>query len=702
MMEATEASVLGDFNSARLEHFGVETVFYRENGRFMVRTDGPDGALHDYPVKYTFGVRPLQQYLVEFPGGRLQALDIGWDSRPGEQGGQRWFPLHPDEKSVSGDVLHWTGPNLNWNYMCADCHSTDLKKNYNAESESYQTTWSEIDVSCEACHGPGENHVRWSQLPEAARDSGPRDMGLTVRFNERKGVSWPMVAGTKKPRRSVKKETNDEIEVCAQCHSRRHQISDDWVPGQPFMDAFLPSLLTEDLYYADGQIEDEVYVWGSFLQSKMYRAGVTCSDCHDPHRASLRLPGDQVCSQCHAPSDYAEKTHHFHEPGSAGSSCVECHMPARNYMVVDARRDHSMRVPQPGLSQSIGTPNACNHCHEDKTPEWAAERVRAWYGHEPAGLQQYARTLHAARAQQAGARQLLQQLAADPSQPAIARATALMNLDFNADQRSVQLLNQALATGVPLERLGALSAMSSLPPNVRVMAFPLLSDTLKSIRAEAARLLAGIPAGDLPAEQKALLERGIAEYIDVQRFNAERPESQVNLGNLYADLGRPGDAEKSYRTALRLQPRFEPAYVNLSHLLGSLSRDQEATELLAGGLKLNPDSATIKHAMGLSLARQKKLDQALTYLAEAAKSAPDMPRFSYVYAIALNSTGQADQALRELETAFKRHPGNTEILFALVTINRDAGHIDAARQYALRLKELMPEEEVVNQLLQSL
>lgn len=702
MMEATEASVLGDFDSARYEHFGIQTVFYREQGRFMVRTDGPDGKLQNYPIKYTFGVRPLQQYLIEFPGGRLQALDIAWDARPAGQGGQRWFALHPDSKSTPDDLLHWTGPNLNWNYMCADCHSTNLEKNYSAETQSYQSTWSEMDVSCEACHGPGQEHVRWSRQPAASRGADSGNLGLTVLLDERKGVSWPLDADTGKPRRSVAKNSDREIEVCAQCHSRRHQMSDDWIPGQPFLDAYLPSLLTEGLYHPDGQIDDEVYVWGSFLQSKMYQAGVTCSDCHDPHSGHLKLPGDRVCTQCHAPGRYASRSHHFHQPASAGASCIGCHMPDKTYMVIDVRRDHSIRVPRPDLSQAIGTPNVCNQCHEDHTPARAAEQVRAWYGHDAAGLQQYAQTLAAARAQQAGARTLLQKLAADRSQPAIARATADLHLDINPDRRSVELLNQALSEGTPLERLGALAALDSLPPGARVRAFPLLSDPLRAIRIEAARLLAGIPAGNLDANLRAVLQRGIDEYIAVQKFNAERPESQVNLGNLYTDLGRMEDAENSYRAALDIQPRFEPAWVNLANLLGNLDRNREATELLAAGLKAIPGSATLKHAAGLSLARQQRIDEALAYLADAAKSAPDVPRFSYVYAIALNSAGQSDLALAELAAAHKRHPGNTDILFALVTINRDTGHTAEAREFALKLQALMPHDPVVHQLLQSL
>jgi tetratricopeptide (TPR) repeat protein len=701
MMEATEDSVRGDFNSARLEVFGVETLFYRDNGRFMVRTDGPDGAMHDYTVKYTFGVTPLQQYLFEFPGGRLQALDIAWDSRPAEQGGQRWFALHPGVRSTPDDVLHWTGPNLNWNYMCADCHSTNLRKNYDASTETYNTTWSEIDVSCEACHGPGQEHVQWSRQAAAGRsDAG--GMGLAVRFTERRGVTWPQDPITGQARRSVAGTSNVEIEVCARCHSRRQQISDDWAAGQPYLDAFVPALLTEGLYHADGQIEDEVYVWGSFLQSRMYQAGVTCSDCHDPHSARLRLPGDQVCAQCHATERYASRSHHFHQPGSAGSSCLQCHMPAQLYMVVDARRDHSMRVPRPDLSQAIGTPNACNMCHADQSAAWAAERIRGWYGHDAQGWQSYARALAAARQEKAEARGLLQQVVADAGQAAIARATASRYLDFNADQRAMDLLRQSLAAKDPLLKLGALAGLGSMPPQARIMAFPLLGDEFKAVRIEAARLLAGIPAGGLETEQRALLDRGIEEYVAAQQFNAERPESQINLGNLYADLGRLDEAEICYRQALRLQPRFEPAYVNLAHLLGGMQRDQEATDLLTGGLQLNPGSAALQHALGLSLVRQRQLDKALGYLAEAANAAPEEARFSYVYAIALNSTGQTAPALQQLVAAQLRHPGNADILVALVTINRDAGNRAAAQEYALKLKALLPENPAVEQLLNSL
>jgi tetratricopeptide (TPR) repeat protein len=702
MQEANERSVLGDFDETELEQFGVVSRFYRDKGSFMVRTDGPGGKLKDYEIKYTFGVYPLQQYLIAFPGGRLQALDIGWDGRPEEQGGQRWFHLHPDDPVRHDDVLHWTGPNLNWNYMCADCHSTNLRKGYDAASDTYHTTWSEIDVSCEACHGPGSKHVHWAEAKANGEPSSLPDMGLTVLLNERAGVGWSIDPATGTASRSTPRGTTREIQVCARCHSRRSQLTDEVAAGQPFLDGFHPALLTEGLYYPDGQIEDEVYVWGSFLQSKMSKAGVTCSDCHDPHAADLRIPGDVVCYQCHSPDRYATKEHHFHAAGSVGASCVECHMPPTNYMVVDARHDHSFRVPRPDLSVTMGTPNACNKCHGDETPRWAAKQVETWYGKPAGGYQHYARALHAARNQLPGAGRLLQAIAADADQPAIARATALQELRAYPDSATLGLIQRGLSAEDPLQRLGALGGLESLGAARRVLAVSLLWDDLKAVRIATARLLAALPSGQLPDRVQDQLARGIEEYIAVQELNAERPEAQLNLGTLYADQGRYQEAERAYRKAIERQPRFIPAYVNMAHLLSGMERETEAEGFLRRGLELNADGADLHHALGLSLVRQKKLEQATNALATAAELAPDNARYSYVYAVALQSSGKLAEAIKVLEAAHRRRPGDLDTLSALVTYNLESGNREAALVYARRLQQLVPDNPSVDRLVREL
>jgi tetratricopeptide (TPR) repeat protein len=701
MQEATGASVLGDFNDAIFDWFGVRSRFYRQDGRFMVRTDGPDGRLQDYRVKYTFGVAPLQQYLIEFPGWRLQALDIAWDSRPREAGGQRWFHLHPEDQVPAGDVLHWTGPNLNWNYMCADCHSTNLRKGYDAGSGSYHTTWSEIDVSCEACHGPGSAHVRWAEQKARGEPAEVRDMGLTVRLNERTGVAWTIDPVTGRPSRSEPRRSDREIQVCARCHSRRSQLTDQAAAGQPFLDAFRPALLTEGLYYPDGQIQDEVYEWGSFLQSKMHHAGVTCSDCHDPHAATLRLPGDLVCAQCHAPERFAAKAHHFHVEGGRGAGCIECHMPTTNYMVVDARHDHSMRVPRPDLSVALGTPNACNRCHADRTPQWATQQIDAWYGHPARGWQRYAPAMAAARAGLPGVAGLLGEVIADPDQPAIARATALQALAAYPSRETFGLIQAGLGADEALERLGASAGIDGLGARGTALAIGALWDDLRAIRIEAARQLAGFPQVQWPEAARDRLAAGIGEYVAAQTFNAERPEAQVNLGGLYAELKRSGEAEAAYREAIRLQPDFIPAYTNLAQLLSDAGRETEADGLLRNGLGRNP-SAALAHALGLSLVRQKRSDEALLRLGEAAAQDPGNARYAYVHAVALQAAGRLAEALQVLSLASERHPGDAEILVALATFHRDAGRRDRALDYARRLQALLPGNPAVDGLVREL
>ena len=348
MQPANRSTVLGDFDDVAFTHGGVTSRFFRRDGKFMVQTDGPGSALHDYAIKFTFGVAPLQQYLIEMPGGRLQALGIAWDSRPRANGGQRWFSLYPDAKLTPRDPLHWTGIDQNWNFMCADCHSTNVRKNFDLATRTYATSYAEIDVACEACHGPGSKHSAWAARSTDWREQ-EANQGLLIALDERKGINWKSDPATGNAVRSTVRSSEREIQLCARCHSRRGEIYEDYVHGQPAADDYRIALLDGRLYFPDGQIKDEDYEYGSFIQSKMFHAGVTCSDCHEPHSLDLRAQGNGVCLQCHAASKYDSPQHHFHQTGSAGARCVECHMPSRTYMVIDARRDHSLRIPRPDL-----------------------------------------------------------------------------------------------------------------------------------------------------------------------------------------------------------------------------------------------------------------------------------------------------------------------------------------------------------------
>ena len=693
MQEADETTVLGDFHDAAFNHFGVETKFYKSDGKFYVRTDGADGQIQDYEVAYAFGVDPLQQYLIGFPDGRYQALSVAWDARPAEEGGQRWFYLHSDEKIPAGDEPHWTSPNYNWNFMCAECHSTNLQKNYDLEQDRYQTEWSELNVSCEACHGPGSNHVAWAEKVERGEGSREGSNGLLVRLKDEDNATWITDMETGLAKRSVPRQSRVEVETCARCHSRRSVVNDEYVYGRPLMDTHRPALLEDALYHADGQILDEVYVYGSFLQSKMYREGVTCQDCHDPHRLTVRGAGNSMCSSCHLVEKFDTPGHHFHRPESTGARCVECHMPAQNYMVVDSRRDHSLRIPRPDLTMKIGTPNACNRCHTDRPAEWAADAVAGWYGSDRAEEWHYGEALHAGRQGAPRAEAALVRVADDPAMPAIARATALSLLAVQAGQQSLPTIGRGLESRYPLIRAAALGTLEAVEPQSRLlMGGPLLGDAVRYVRLEAARVLASVPSDLMTPVQTARLDVVLEEYRSAQLVNADRAGYHLNLAVIDQQRGDIDSAERALLTAMGLDPLYTPAYVNLADVYRLSNREREGEKVLREGLVVAPNDGALHHSLGLALARQQRTAEAVEALARAADLRPEEPRYSYVYAAALHSVGETDLAIAVFQGAHERHPGNRDLLMALATMNRDTGQLSTAVEYARKLVALSPQD----------
>ncbi len=453
MAHATDQTVLGDFSGATFDYHGVTSRFFRRDGKYCVETDGPDGKLAVFEIKYTFGIDPLQQYLVAFPDGRLQALSLAWDTRPQAQGGQHWFHLYSNEDIKYDDILHWTKLNQNWNFMCAECHSTGVRKNYDAAKDRYATTWAEISVGCETCHGQGSRHVARARAQRSwwpFGQRGDRSEGLAVRFDERVGTVWRTDPHTARPRRNLPPALlRKEVETCGLCHARRASFSQAWVPGRWLSDTHAVAPLTRGLYHADGQMQDEVYNYGSFKQSKMFAAGVTCSDCHDPHSGKLKVSGDGACLQCHGAETYAAVTHTHHAAVDPPVACASCHMPTRTYMVIDRRHDHSLRVPRPDLSAKLGTPNACNDCHTDKSAAWAAAAVERWYGLEREGFQNYAEAFQAAWTDQPDAAKLLSAVAVDNNTPAFARAGALTELAPYLSSATIDLAREACRIPIP-------------------------------------------------------------------------------------------------------------------------------------------------------------------------------------------------------------------------------------------------------------
>lgn len=701
MQHASAQSVLADFNNTSFRYGGIISTFFKRDGKFFVNTDGPDGKLHDYQVRYTFGLTPLQQYLVPFPDGRIQALSVAWDTRAKELGGQRWFHLYPGQAIKAGDRLHWTGIDQNWNYQCADCHSTHLLKNFDPRTNTFNTTWSEISVGCEACHGPGSLHMQWSRKQGEWQQIS--DKGLSVLFTERRGVTWTHAAATPTASRNVPRATDTEIEVCAHCHARRGQLTDKEPPGRPLGDSYRAALLEEGLYWPDGQMRGEVYNYGSFLQSKMYSKGVTCGDCHDPHTLKLRATGNAVCAQCHSPATFDNVSHLHHPPGTPGAQCAACHMPTTTYMQVDPRHDHSFRIPRPDRTKTLGVPNACNQCHANRDSTWAMAQIQSWVSQPATGYQSFAEALYGGEHVTANARPSLFAVVDDKHQSAIARASALSLLTRFAGPRTSDALHSALRDSDPLVRAAAVQAMGNEPPEQRARwLVPMTSDPVRSVRIGAAQALAGAPLESANAEDQAAVARATAEYVAVQQFNADRPEAHANLGMLYALSGQPEPGESELRKALTLDPSFVPAAANLADLYRASGDESQAEAVLREALGHNANDASLHYALGLALARQKRTTEALADLKQAVKLAPDQARYAYVYGVALHSMGNKDLSFRVLADAHKRFAGDAEILQALTTMERDRGQLTAARAYAQQLVDLVPDDPQAQALLRQL
>jgi len=688
MAHANETTVRGDFNDTSFDYHGIRSRLFRKEGRYMVETDGVGGRLATFEVKYTFGVDPLQQYLIEFPDGRIQALPIAWDTRPREQGGQRWFHLYPDEDITSDDPLHWTRANQNWNFMCAECHSTGVHKNYDAAHDRFATTFAEISVGCEACHGAGARHVAWAK---GDKPPGEASKGLAVIFGERAAISWQPDPANGRPTRSAPPASlRKEVETCGLCHARRSQQSEDWTPGNWLSQTHWITPLDRRYFHADGQIRDdeETYNYAAFKQSRMFAAGVTCSDCHDPHGAVLRAPGDAVCAQCHTPAKYEGVAHHHHRDG-ASPGCAACHMPVRSYMVVDRRHDHSFRIPRPDLSVKIGTPNACTDCHRDKPAPWAAAAVEDWFGPQRRGWQSYGEAFHAAWHDEADAAALLADVAGSARTPAIARASALSELGAAGEEPA----RVALGDPDPMVRIGALDAVDALPDSVRwPLAAPLLADPVRGVRVRAAEVLA-VAARGRPAAERAGFDGAAAEFIATQQLAGDRPEARTALGAFLARSGRRAEAEEQYRAALRLDARFAPATIDLADLYREQGRDNEGLGVLRAALVSSPSEASLHHALGLALVRLRRPDAALDELHRAAELDPRAARYAYVYAVALQSAGHLTEAGAAVRTSLKLHPNDRDLLGAALSFSRQQGDTGAALVYAERLARLMPDDE---------
>jgi tetratricopeptide (TPR) repeat protein/uncharacterized protein YlaI len=692
MRHAKADSVKGDFNNASIESAQKDSRFFRKGAEYWVNIAGPDGRFNDYKISYTFGVEPLQQYMVEFPDGRVQLIPFAWDSREVEEGGQRWFNLYPEQTKEHQDFF-WTNTGQNWNYMCADCHSTNVKKNFNSKDNTYDTTFNEINVGCEACHGPASEHIAWSETPSAVTRHAGFERNLSKSVSQ--WISMPDKKTLQPAPSSANAERSQQTQMCAQCHSRRLQISTkDHVASQAFGDRYVLNLIDAQHYYPDGQVYDENYVYGSFLQSKMNKKGVVCSNCHDSHSAKLILPKETVCLQCHQAEAYASTKHHHHEEGSEGGQCVNCHMPATTYMEIDVRRDHGWHIPRPDFAQSLGTPDTCLSCHDDKDSLWSSKATEVWRTATDSTInaaeeQHFAPVFSAIDQGYSQAAGALSHVAQNNLQAPIIRASALERMDGLVDRNTLIAIARGLNNDDELIRLGAARGAQGMQAAERWrLLAPLLTDKVLAVRIEAASAIAPLWQS-LSKTQQGQLVPALNNYLMTQNFNADRGFAHTNKGNVYVQQGRYQEAEDAFKDSIRIEPHFANAYVNLADLYRSQQKEMASIEVLETGEIACPDDGTLPYSLGLAYIRAKETPKAIDYLRKATLVEPENARFHYVYGVALESV-RPKSAQVAIRKAYQLS-ANSQYLYALCQMQIRHKAFEA-QQCLAELRTVVPEE----------
>jgi len=653
MQHASDSTVLGDFSDSTFSHYAGNYRFYRTGDQFTVSfTPASGGDSEQFQVLYTFGVEPLQQYLIPQPGGRLQALPIAWDTLQ-----QRWYDVQGELHPQPNERIHWRNGGLNWNSMCADCHSTGLEKNYQPGSDSYATQWAEINVGCESCHGPAAAHANW---PADGVGQRPLPNGQ------------PALA-------------NDQAASCGQCHARRGPL----LGGGSAPDYAIEGIAAP-LYHPDGQINDEVFVLGSYLQSKMHSVGITCSSCHEPHSNQLRQPGNALCASCHEPH-YNSPAHHRHASytlpsdvkptpytgavgnrqllpeQSLGNQCVDCHMPGKYYMGNDFRRDHRFSVPRPDLAAAypqLNLPNACGDCHSDREPSWAAAQIVEWFGPERA--HHHSEPLLAATT---GNNSPLYELISSGNAAPIARATAMQTAPPTTLGGELEpLLRAQLTSPSPLLRRAAVLALSHFERDYRRRVLAALADDpAATVRLAVAQALSDIDSQQLPAQWRTAFAAATRDYQDYLTANSDFPSLRYQAAVNHHRRGELDQAVDNYRAALALDNRFNPARYNLAQLYYQRGQRQQARTLYAKIVEQEPNAAAARHALGLLLGELGDNAAAIEQLARAA-ALSDSPRSWYNVAILQQRSGAIAAAEASYRNALAATPDNLDYLTGLVSL----------------------------------
>ncbi len=661
-----ERSLVADMDAEAFERdhaFQIGSVHskaFKGSEGYQIDTMGQGRTNRVHALERVIGHTPLRQYLTDIGDGRLQAMDTAWDPHQKD-----WFNVYGEEDRYAGEWGHWTGRGMNWNSMCAGCHNTRLRKNYDPLTDQYHTAMAEVSVGCESCHGPMKPHVQHYKDPSSFPKPSPAPLS--------------------------KRDASEILQTCGSCHSRRSELTGDFVPGESYLDHFslvIPD--ASDLYYADGQVRDEDYVYTSFLSSKMHHAGVHCLDCHDPHSNEPILPGNALCMRCHS-GGYPNATlvdpskHMFHAPETPGGKCVDCHMPQTTYMQRHPRRDHGFTIPDPLLTKEIGVPNACNRCHEDQSTDWAITAVETWYGDRmERSTRERARWIsHARQGIEGSHRPILGMLKNEATEP-FWKAVASRLLDtwwFEPDVIPA-MVEATTSTNALLRSQIAMAlspaAQANHPDAIQALR-QCLEDPVRSVRVNAAWSL------------RHEIDPASSPGLELQHFlklHLDQPSGQMQQGAFHLGQENLASALKHYQKAVDWDPHSAPLRHELAVVLSMSGDPQGALEQMLEACHLDPSEGEYFYKLGLAYNELGQEEKMMDSLKKAVELAPTHPRAWYNLGLAQNGRGQREAALRSLIRGESANPFDPAIPYARATILMAMGRVEEARRAAQRALEI--------------
>ena len=650
---------------------------------------------NNYEVTWALGGKNVYYFLTPLENGKLQTIPLAYDVK-----NKNWYNnpesamRHFQEGTAPDEALPWKDRQYTFNTSCYSCHVSQLKNNYDLTSDSYQSTWKEPGINCETCHGPASEHIK---IFENAREGEQiKTLGLI----------------------STKVFTNEQHNwACAPCHAKMNPISSGYTPGDRFFDNYDLTGLESNDFYPDGRDLGENYTYTGWMMNECNQSGqLHCVMCHTSSgRDRFKDNPNDACKMCHEENVINVVEHSGHKEGSAGAVCINCHMPKTEFGKM-VRSDHSFRPPMPEATIKFGSPNACNICHTDKTPEWANETVKKRKnGNYQEETLQWAEVLNEARSGDwKNADKIFDYIQKEKlNEVVIASFIRLLN-NFN-NEKKWPVLTVALKSKSPMVRSSAAAGlMGNFDEEVKQDLVQACNDEYKVVRIAAAASLSAFPENAFSDAEKQVVAKATDEYMNsivsrpddwsahynlalyyqnrgenVKALNSYETATNlypdavmplINSSIIYSYTGNSVKAEENLKKAISIDPDNEAANLNLGLLLAEQGKMDEAAKALKIALKANPEQAVAAYNLSV-ISSAKSINDAIYYAQIATDINPDEPKYAYTLAYYQYQDNEKNQAEETLKTLIKSHPEYLTAVRFLSDIYIDEGK----KQEALKL-----------------